>query len=223
MTALGSPTVPRNLRMALLAKICAAMLALRSAAFGDGRQRPTRRPWQREHGRCPRRKLRGELARERHAPLSRPGVRRRGPLRVARSRHRNEPQVHRFDAGAKFHRRRRQRARRKQCARRECLGQPAPGEDCRQPGDVDRLGGHQRIRQRERRIARQRAVIAQNGSEPVGILDDAGETSAFARALAPDDDRERERECRHLERGRLRLASHRATRRRAHAKGGAPR
>ena len=153
--------------MALLAKICAA--TSRCAA------RPSRPPRARDAAppaasasteARPDRQLRDELARERDAP--RADARIGGEVGARRSPSRRPA----GSAGARPRARRGTPSARgeAQCggserAGRERIGQPATGEDLRQPRDVDGFGRDQRVRQRERGVAGHRAVLAQDRGE----------------------------------------------------------
>ena len=140
--------------MALLAKICAATsrCAARPSATAGSSRRGARGSASTDVPSVESCAMSSRVNGTPHFPTPASAVRSAPGLRDRDTGH--EAQMHRLAPGVKFHRRRRQGARRQQRARSaSASGSRHQVEDFRQPGDVDRLGGNQRIRQRERGVA----------------------------------------------------------------------
>ena len=165
MTAVGSPTVPRNLRMALLAKICAATsrCAARPAATAGSRRCAARGSASTDAPPAASWTMSSRVNGTPHLPTAVLAVRSAPGFAIA-----TPGRKRRCTAslpGMKRQRRGRERGRRQARAGRKRIGQTASGEDCRQPRDVDRFGRDERVRQRERVVPGQRAVLAQDCCE----------------------------------------------------------
>ena len=158
ITALGSPTEARSLRIALLAKSCGRDLALRVAPILDARPAAAAAA---AAARASRRSARRAAAPSSCASGMPQAIgRSRRKQRGARPRQRRpeqEPQMHRLAAGSKADRPRHDDPRGKRAPTR-ASGNRCHASSSGRRGEVEGVGADQRVGERDRLVAGKRAV-----------------------------------------------------------------
>ena len=198
MIAAGSPTAPRNFRIALLAKICADTSRCADRPWVTAGERARGRSRQCQHGYAAGSQLSAQFPRQRCAPFPDAGIGEKIGAGFRDGGADEKPQVHRLASRVQCEGRGREHAFGEPRVRAERVRQPAPRGDLGQARDVDGCGGNRRIGERDRPVAADGAEFGQDPGEPRGIREHAGKGTGALRALDSGDDDERQ--CEHRDR-----------------------